>query len=193
VASEFIAIRADIPPRYTSVEVDGMVRISVVHVIVIDGDMRSRTTNPASAVPAVVVHSVMAPVGIAVQPRTYEEACSEDQKVPADCIPSRRRALYVYHLRVISGNIDQAWVCRNYSGVTRLDDHILAVVGIKIAEVPGFSTHTLNGVHHVVGVVYIGLPQSGCPIRSIRHHIQSGRIVGYGSDTCVPVLLIYEV
>jgi hypothetical protein len=159
-------------------------------------------------VPVVVEENVMPPpIESPVRPAppiTSEEANSEagsegEIRPPAKpnsriWIPPRpgcERAS-VDHPRIVGGNVDDIGRggLNDDCGILRVD--CLLRSGFKVASLFCPLAHHLDGIHHILLLVVIGVPERGGPREILVHVAKNGRKCGERLNAGVPRLLVHS-
>ena len=164
------------------------VLVSVVHIDVVDMDVRAAALHPtAAAVPTVIVNSVMMPIAIPVEPRTDEKPHAKGDSDSPSGPP------VIANVGIINRNIDVLGLIRNDADVVVLDNYLLLRRGHQIPHVARHAAQSLDGHHYVGGLVDIRLAERGGPVDPVGHHGDDRGIVSNGLDADIPRLIINAV
>jgi hypothetical protein len=111
------------------------VDINIRHV-----DIRSGIIDPARPIPAMIDYVVAAPVKVHAQPASNCQTKTVGDEGRRTLSP----AIFIYNGNIILGNIHILWLSRNYRDVFPVDNDLLVIVTLQIADVFGLPPETLD-------------------------------------------------
>ena len=134
------------------VPVDDVVVIAIVHVDIGYVNARTGPADPSPAFPAMIVNAVVMPVAIAIEPGANNETNAKgDGQSP--CGPA-----VIADIGIVDRHVDVCGLIRNDADVIVFDEYLLLGRADEVADIMSHVTQTLDGGHHVRGLVDVGLP-----------------------------------
>src|SRR5271157_161832 len=111
------------------------VDINIRHV-----DIRSGMIDPARPIPAMIDYMVAAPVKVHAQPAPNCQAKAVGDEGWRTLSP----AIFIYNGNIILGNIHILCLSWNYRDIFSVDNDLLVIVTLQIADVFGLPPETLD-------------------------------------------------